>query len=315
MSVLMNQNSITKHRSRKSKWNKISKNWELYILLMPTVVYFIVMEYIPMYGLQIAFKDYMVTKGFFGSEWVGLKHFIRFFDFYLFWEILWNTVLLSLYELATFPIAIIMALLLNQLTSNKFKRFVQTVTYAPYFISTVVLAGMLYLFLSPRDGLINHLIEWLGGKAIYFFGEPGWFKSIFVWSGVWQNLGMSMVIYLATLTSISPELHEAAVVDGANKLRRIWHIDLPGIMPTVTILFILSVGNLMNQGFEKAFLLQNPLNIASAEIIQTYVYQKGLVGGQFSYASAIGFFNSVINFVLLLIMNTISRRLNQNSLW
>ncbi|WP_214628084.1 ABC transporter permease [Paenibacillus agaridevorans] len=318
MSVFINQNSKTKQsirKGRKSNWNKMIKNWELYVLLMPTLVYFIVMEYIPMYGLQIAFKDYMVTKGFSGSEWVGFKHFIRFFDFYLFWDILWNTVFLSLYELATFPIAIIMALLLNQLTSNKFKRFVQTVTYAPYFISTVVLAGMLYLFLSPRDGLINHLLEWLGGTAIYFFGEPAWFKSIYVWSGVWQNLGMSMVIYLATLTSISPELHEAAVVDGANKLRRIWHIDLPGIMPTVTILFILSVGNLMNQGFEKAYLLQNPLNIASAEIIQTYVYQKGLVGGQFSYASAIGFFNSVINFVLLLIMNTISRRLNQNSLW
>ncbi|MFC5407185.1 ABC transporter permease [Cohnella soli] len=294
---------------------KIVKNWELYLLLLPTLVYFIVMEYIPMYGLQIAFKDFVVTKGFFGSEWVGLKHFERFFDSYLFWDILRNTVLLSLYELATFPIPVIMALLLNQLTSSKFRRFVQTVTYAPYFISTVVLAGMLYLFLSPRDGIINHFIEWIGGTAIYFLGEPAWFKSIYVWSGVWQNMGMGMVIYLAALTSISPELHEAAVVDGANKLRRIWHVDLPGIMPTVTILLILSVGNLMNQGFEKAFLLQNPLNIASAEIIQTYVYQMGLVGGQFSYASAIGFFNSVVNFVLLLIMNTISRRMNQTTLW
>nr|WP_209979223.1 ABC transporter permease subunit [Paenibacillus eucommiae] len=302
-------------RKKSGKWNKITKNWELYLLLLPTIAYFIVMEYIPMYGLQMAFKDYVISKGFFGSEWVGLKHFERFFDFYLFWDILRNTVLLSLYELATFPIAVILALLLNQLTSSKFKRFVQTVTYAPHFISTVVLAGMLYLFLSPRDGIINHFIEKLGGTSIFFFGEPAWFKSIFVWSGVWQNMGWGMIIYLAALTSISPELHEAAVVDGANKVRRIWHVDLPGIMPTVTILFILGVGNLMNLGFEKAYLLQNPLNIASSEIIQTYVYQKGLVGGQFSYASAIGFFNSVVNFVLLLIVNTISRRMNQTSLW
>ncbi len=268
-----------------------------------------------MYGLQIAFKDFKVALGFAGSEWVGLKYFERFFDFYLFWDILKNTVLLSLYELSTFPIAVLMALLLNQLVSHKFKRIVQTVTYAPYFISTVVLAGMLNLFLSPGSGLVNRVITMLGGEAIYFFGDSSWFKSIFVWSGVWQNLGWGMVIYLAALTAISPELHEAAVMDGASKFRRIWHIDLPGIMPTVTIMLILSIGNMFNLGFEKAYLLQNPLNISSAEIIQTYVYKKGLVGGQFSYGAAIGFFNSVMNFILLIAVNSIARRMNQTSLW
>ncbi|MFD0960160.1 ABC transporter permease [Paenibacillus chungangensis] len=296
-------------------FNKVAKNWQLYVLLLPTLLYFLIMEYVPMYGLQMAFKNYMVSKGFTGSEWVGLKHFERFFDHILFWEILGNTIWLSLYELATFPIAVIMALLLNQIASNKFKRIVQTVTYAPFFISTVVLVGMLYLFLSPQTGLINQLITALGGDTIYFFGESSWFRTIFVWSGVWQNLGWGMVIYLAALTGISPELHEAAVVDGANKLHRIWHIDLPGIMPTVSILFILTVGNLFNLGFEKAYLMQNPLNISSAEIIQTYVYKKGLVGGQFSYASAIGLFNSIINCILLVIVNSIARRMNRTSLW
>ncbi|QTH41995.1 sugar ABC transporter permease [Cohnella sp. LGH] len=291
------------------------KHWDLYLLLLPTVVYYALLEYVPMYGLQIAFKDFKVALGFAGSEWVGLKYFERFFDFYLFWDILKNTVLLSLYELSTFPIAVLMALLLNQLVSHKFKRIVQTVTYAPYFISTVVLAGMLNLFLSPGSGLVNRVITMLGGEAIYFFGDSSWFKSIFVWSGVWQNLGWGMVIYLAALTAISPELHEAAVMDGASKFRRIWHIDLPGIMPTVTIMLILSIGNMFNLGFEKAYLLQNPLNISSAEIIQTYVYKKGLVGGQFSYGAAIGFFNSVMNFILLIAVNSIARRMNQTSLW
>jgi len=291
------------------------KHWDLYLLLLPTVIYYALLEYVPMYGLQIAFKDFKVALGFAGSEWVGLKYFERFFDYYLFWDILKNTVLLSLYELSTFPIAVLMALLLNQLVSHKFKRIVQTVTYAPYFISTVVLAGMLNLFLSPGSGLVNRVITMLGGEAIYFFGDSSWFKSIFVWSGVWQNLGWGMVIYLAALTAISPELHEAAVMDGASKFRRIWHIDLPGIVPTVTIMLILSIGNMFNLGFEKAYLLQNPLNISSAEIIQTYVYKKGLVGGQFSYGAAIGFFNSVMNFILLIAVNSIARRMNHTSLW
>jgi putative aldouronate transport system permease protein len=268
-----------------------------------------------MYGLQIAFKNYLPAKGFAGSVWVGFKHFQQFLDSYMFWNILWNTVWLSLYELATFPIPIIMALLLNQLNSNKFKRFVQTVTFAPHFISTVVLVGMLYLFLSPRTGLINRFIEAMGFKAIHFIAEPSWFKSIYVWSGVWQNAGWGMIIYLAALTSIHPELHEAAVVDGANKLKRIWHVDFPGILPTVIILLILNVGNLMSLGFEKAYLLQNSLNASSSEIIQTYVYKQGLAGGKFSYAAAIGLFNSLVNFILLIVVNTIARRMKQASVW
>ncbi|MFS0725400.1 ABC transporter permease [Paenibacillus sp. 1P07SE] len=296
-------------------WKKMKRNWQLYLLLLPTIAYFIVMEYLPMYGLQIAFKNYYPSKGFAGSEWVGWEHFIRFFNSYQFWDILLNTVILSLYELLTFPIPVAMALLLNQLISSRYKRIVQTVTYAPHFISTVVLAGMMYLFLSPQTGLLNRILSMFTGNTIYFLGEAAWFKSIFVWSGVWQNMGWGMIIYLAALTAINPELHEAAVMDGANKFRRIWHIDLPGIMPTVMILFILNIGNLMTLGFEKAYLLQNPLNIASSEIIQTYVYKRGLAGGDFSYASAIGLFNSVINFLLLVLVNSLARRMKQTSLW
>lgn len=294
------------------QWKRHS---ELYLLLLPTLIYFAIFEYGPIYGLQIAFKDFSPFKGISDSPWVGFENFQRFFENYKFWEILFNTLTISLYELALFPIPVILALLINQLKSQRFKKLVQTVTYAPHFISTVVVAGMLYLFLSPTSGVINHMLMSLGIESQYFMAKAEWFASIFVWSGVWQNAGWGTIIYLAALTAISPELHESAVMDGASKLKRIIHIDWPGIMPTVIIMLILNVGNFMSVGFEKAYLMQNPLNINSAEIIQTYVYKSGLLNAQYSYSAAIGMFNSVVNCILLVVVNLIAKRFGKASLW
>ncbi|WP_068776371.1 sugar ABC transporter permease [Paenibacillus sp. FJAT-26967] len=295
---------------------RIRKNADLYLLFLPVVVYFLVFEYGPMYGVQIAFKNFVATKGIWGSEWVGLKHFQRFFDSYYFWRLIKNTLGIGLYQLAVgFPIPILLALMINEVRSSGYRRFVQTVTYAPHFLSTVVVAGMITMFLSPQSGLVNLLIQAFGGEPVSFMTEPGWFKSIYVWSGVWQHMGWSSIIYLAALAGIDPQLHEAARVDGASRLRRIWHINLPGIMPTVVVLLILEVGTVLGVGFEKVFLLQNSLNTASSEVISTHVYKSGILGAQYSFSAAVGLFNSVINFILLILVNRIARRVNQTSLW
>ncbi|HEX7064124.1 MAG TPA: ABC transporter permease subunit [Bacillales bacterium] len=301
---------------RKILLKKMKQNWELYLFVLPTLVYFFVFQYIPMYGLQIAFKDYIATDGIWGSPWVGFEHFERFFDSYQFWNLLSNTLLINLYELLfDFPAAIFLALLLNQLTKLRFKKLVQTVTYAPHFISVVVLVGMMALFLSPNNGFINNIIVFFGGDPIYFFGESAWFKPLFILSEIWQTTGWNTVIYLAALTSVSPYLHEAAIMDGANKLQRIRHIDLPSIMPVIMILMILNIGNFMTLGFQKILLMQNDLNIASSAVIQTYVYKTGLLHAQFSYSAAVGLFNNVINFILLLMMNQFARKMKQQSLF
>ena len=285
-------------------------------MILPVAAYFIIFCYWPMYGVQIAFKDYNVAKGIIGSPWTGFRHFQRFFNSYHFWPLIKNTISLSLYTLAaSFPAPIILSLLINEVTNSKFKRTVQTVTYAPHFLSTVVLAGMLTTFLSPQTGIVNHLIEALGGERIYFMGEPAWFKHIYVWSGVWQHTGWNAIIYLAALTSISPELHEAAIIDGANKLQRIWHVNIPGILPTAIILLILNLGQVMNVGFEKVFLLQNDLNMKASDVISTYVYRTGLLGAQYSFSTAVGLFNSIINFVLIIVVNNISRKVTEVGLW
>lgn len=302
--------------SRDSFLYDVTRNWALYLMILPVTVYFIIFCYWPMYGVQIAFKDYNAAKGITGSSWTGFRHFQRFFNSYHFWPLIKNTVSLSLYTLvASFPAPIILSLLINEVTNSKFKRTVQTVTYAPHFLSTVVLAGMLTTFLSPQTGIINHLIEALGGERIYFMGEPAWFKHIYVWSGVWQHTGWNAIIYLAALTSISPELHEAAIIDGANKLQRIWHVNIPGILPTAIILLILNLGQVMNVGFEKVFLLQNDLNMKASDVISTYVYRTGLLGAQYSFSTAVGLFNSIINFTLIVIVNNISRKVTEVGLW
>lgn len=294
---------------------KVAANWQLYLLALPAIVYFLIFNYVPMYGAQIAFRDFIASDGIWGSQWVGFKHFERFFDSYYFWRLLRNTIALSIYQLILFPLPIILALSLNELKNLFFKRFAQTLTYAPHFVSTVVVVGMLFAFLDPHSGLLTNMLGLFGLEPVQFMQEPGWFRHIYVWSGVWQSLGWSTIIYLAALAGVNPELHQAAQVDGANRLQRIRHINIPAIMPTIVILFILNFGSFMSVGFEKVLLMSNSLNAETSDIIQTFVYKIGLLQGQYSYAAAVGLFDSVINVLLLVGVNQLARRYSENSLW
>ncbi len=301
-----------------SVWQQMRRSWQLYLFLALPFTWLLVFMYYPMYGAQIAFRDFLPGRSILGSEWVGLANFNRFFESPLFVRLITNTFILSFYSLIFgFPIPIILALSLNQLRTGIFKRSVQMISYAPYFISTVVMAGLILQFLDMRRGPVNLLLQTFGLDPVHFMGTADYFPSIYVWSGIWQNTGFGTIIYLAALTTIDPALHEAAVVDGANRLQRIWHIDVPGIMPVVMTLLILNMGQLTNVGFEKAFLLQNPLNLATSEVISTYVYKVGLAGGvaNFSYAAAIGLFNSVLGLILLLAANQLAKKFSQNSLF
>lgn len=301
---------------RKTGLKDFLTSWQLYILLLPAIIYIFVFNYVPMYGIIIAFKDYSAGLGIWASKWAGLEHFKRFFSNPMCLTIIKNTITLSLYSLiAGFPLPIVFALGLNYLDNKKFKKLAQNISYAPHFVSTVVIVGMLMIFLSPHNGFVNGLIQAFGGEKIFFFGEKNWFPHLHVWSGIWQNVGWNSIIYLAALSGVDPSLHESATMDGASRIKRIWHIDLPCILPTISILLILNVGNIMNVGFEKVFLMQNSLNADTSEIISTYVYKSGLVGAQFSYSTAVELFNSIINFVLLLIVNTSSKAISGNGLW
>jgi len=269
-----------------------------------------------MYGVQIAFRNYNPIDGFSGSPWVGLDNFVRFIHSYQFTQVIGNTLWIAVLGLlVAFPVPIVLALVVNQLQSERFKKFTQTVLYSPAFISTVVVVGIMFVLLSPRSGLVNNVIKLTGGEPIFFMGSPEWFRPVYVISDVWQNAGFSMIVYLAALASVDPALHDAAKVDGASKFQRVRHIDLPGITPVITILFILAIGNLLNVGFEKALLMQTDLNLSTSEVIQTYVYHAGLQQAQFSYSAAIGLFNSILNLALLLTFNWIARRTHQASLW
>lgn len=295
---------------------RIKKHWQLYVLILPAVLYFAVFCYGPMYGIQLAFKNYNALDGITGSPWVGFTHFERFFHSYQFGKLLKNTLSLSLLQLLLgFPLPILLALCLNYAGNGKFKKFVQTITYAPHFISIVVLVGMLNIFFSVNGGLVNEAVTALGFDPILFMGKERYFRPLFVGSGIWQNMGWNAIIYLAALAGVNPELHEAAVADGASKLRRVWHIDLPAIRPTIIIMLILNCGQLMGLGFEKAFLMQNSLNLGKSEIIATYVYKIGLLDAQYGFATAVGLFNSVINFILLITVNQISKKVSETSLW
>ena len=308
--------AMEKSSGRSLLRQRIFRNWELYLMFLPVLVFFLVFHYAPMYGVQIAFKKFSAVRGIVGSPWRGLYYFQQFFDSYLFGELIGNTLGLSLYSLAVgFPTPILLALMMNELRSERVKRVVQTITYAPHFISMVVMCSMIILFLSPSSGVLNRIIEILGGQSVYFMGKPEYFKTIYVLSGVWQNTGWSSIIYMAALSGIDPQLHEAATIDGASRLQRVWHINLPGILPTAVILLIMNCGSLMSIGFEKAFLLMNDLNRAAAEIISTFVYQRGLIDRNYSSAAAIGLFNSAINLVLLFGVNAIARRVSDTSLW
>lgn len=307
-------------KKKKGIWSKIckdlKKNYILYLLILPVLAYYIIFCYVPMYGIQIAFKDYMPKLGILESPWVGLQHFKRFLNTYNFKTLLWNTVSISVYGLLVgFPLPIIFALLLNYLPGKKFKKVLQMVSYAPNFISTTVLCGMITIFLTPGSGIINQIIVALGGKSIPFLSIPEYFKSIYVWSGVWQSMGFAAIIYISALSGVDAQLHEAAIIDGASKLKRIIHVDLPSIAPTIIIQLILSFGNIMSVGFEKIYLLQNSLNMTTSDVISTYVYRVGLIDRDYGYSTAIGLFNSIINTILLLTVNKMAKKLSSTSLW
>ena len=305
------------HRADLKK--RILARWQLYILLVIPIIYIVIFAYVPMTGLLLAFKDYSVRKGIFQSEWVGLENFIKFFNSYKFWQVLKNTLTISFYSLlASFPIPLFFALVLNAFPLKKYTRTIQTVTYIPHFISTVIMVGLITQLLSYRTGIYGTLYTlFTGGTAPNILASGLLFKHIYVWSGIWQNTGYNAIIYIAALTNIDPSLHEAAMIDGATRLQRIRYIDFPGILPTATILLILATGNIMNLGYEKVLLMQNDLNINYSEIISTYVYKVGLASGitDFSLSTAISLFNSVINFTLLFSVNWIAKRINGSGIF
>ncbi len=295
---------------------KMQQDFPLWLFVIPGMVITFIFSYIPIYGVQIAFRNFNPKLGFTGSQWVGMRHFVRFFNSPYFTTVIKNTFILSAYSLvAGFFIPIILALMLNSFRHRRYRKVIQTVTYAPNFISTVVMCGMLLLFLSPSVGVVNKMLQAFGLETVNFMGEVRLWRHIYVWSGVWQGMGWSSIIYFAALSSVSPELHEAAIVDGATKFQIIRHIDIPSIIPTATILLILSCGSILSIGFEKVFLLQNDLNLGVSEVISTYTYKVGLIDNNISYSSAIGLFNSVVNAVLLISVNWVSRKVSDTSLW
>jgi putative aldouronate transport system permease protein len=297
-------------------WKQVWKNRALYIFVLPMLAYFIIFHLTPLYGLQIAFKEFKPVLGILGSSWVGLKYIDRFVKSFSFWNLLRNTLTLSVYCLViTIPFAVGLALLVNYTPYVKLKKLTQTISYAPHFVSMVVLVGMMNVFFMPGSGVVNIFLGKLGIPAIDFMGNPNIFPHLYAWSRVWSHTGYSAILYIASLTGVSPELHEAAIVDGANKLQRIIHIDIPAILPTAIIILIMESGNLLNVGFEKAFLMQSPGNLTTSEIISTYVYKVGLLNTQYSYASAIGLFNNIINCIILLIVNYVAKKTTENSLW
>lgn len=308
--------STVKIGKKQSLKSRVWKNREYYLMLLPAIIYVAIFCYGPMYGVQIAFKNFRGSLGILKSPWVGFEHFIDFFTSYSFWDLVGNTLILSLYTLVvTFPIPILIALILNELRSNKLKRFSQTVLYAPHFISTVVLVGMITAMFAKETGIVNTFLEAIGLERYYFMGEPGAFRHMYVWSGVWQNAGWSAIIYIAALSSVDPALHEAATVDGASRIQRIIHVNLPSIMPTIIIMLIMAVGQIASLGYEKVFLLQNDLNLEVSEIISTYVYKRGIVNANYSFSAAVGLFNNIVNVILILAANTISKKVSETSLF
>jgi putative aldouronate transport system permease protein len=291
------------------------RNKYIYLMLAPVVGYYLLFRYGPMYGVQIAFRDFSPSQGIWASPWVGLDNFRRFLSGYFFGRLVRNTILISLLDLALgFPAPIILALLLNEIRSGALKRTVQTITYMPHFVSLVVVVGILFDFLA-RDGLVNQLIGYLGVQPTPYMQRPEWFRILYVGSGIWQHVGWGSIIYLAALSNIDPTLYEAAMVDGAGRLRQLWHVTLPGIAPTIIIFLILRIGALMAVGYEKVILMYSPMTYETADIISSYVFRKGIIEMDYGYSSAVGLLNSVINFSLLVVANAISRRVNETSLW
>ncbi|MBR2265048.1 MAG: sugar ABC transporter permease [Firmicutes bacterium] len=311
-----------KAKARKETKKNLKNNWILYIFLLPAVVYIGMFHYGPMYGLILAFKNYKGALGIMGSPWVGTRWFTTFFKSPLFSRLIRNTLIISFYQLIVgFPMPIILAIMLNYINNVFFKKFAQTLTYIPYFISTVILVSMMTLFFSPNSGFINTIIKSITGMkdGIYFMGTSKYFRHMYVWSGVWQGTGYSAVIYIAALAGVSMELHEAAIIDGASIWKRIWHIDIPSIMPTIVILLVMQCGSIINVGYEKVLLMQNQLNRDVSEVISTYVYNVSFPrdgsAPNYGYSTAIGLLNNVINFIILIIANTVANKLTGSGLW
>ncbi|MCI8798571.1 ABC transporter permease subunit [Acetatifactor muris] len=296
---------------------RLKESWQLYLLLLPAFIYVVIFSYGPMYGIQIAFKNFKPSIGITESEWLDplFKNFIRFFKYPDFWKMIRNTLSITLYSLATFPCAIIFALMLNEVRRIRLKKSIQMITYATHFLSEVVACSLVLMMLDRANGPVNNLIAALGGERIPFITNPRAFSSIYVWSDVWQNLGWNSILYIAALASISPELVDAARVDGANRMQIIRHINIPGIMPTIAITFIMRLGGLLSVGYSKIYLLQNDLNLSASQVISTYVYDIGILGGQYSYSTAIGLFNNIVNIICLLIANKVVRRLTETGLF
>ncbi len=312
------KNGIKNYKKPSKIKKELSRNWQLYTMIALPLLYILIFAYYPMYGAQIAFKDYVITEGITGSEWVEFKHFKRFFNNPMNLQYAKNTIALSVYSLvAMFPLQIIFALGLNYLRSKIFKKTVQMVSYLPHFISTVIIVSMLNMVFDNRTGVFDRFLEMITGREINILGNPEHFRSLYVWSGIWQGLGWNSILYVSALAGVDPSLHESAMIDGASKWKRVWHIDLMSILPTIAITFIMNMGRILSVGFDKAFLMQNATNLKMSEILATYEYKVG-IGGQFpaySYAAAIGLMSSVITLILVFITNKVSKKLTDTGLW
>lgn len=310
--------SAARKVKRKRYFSDIKVNWQLYVMILLPLAYIIAFKYLPMYGARIAFVDYVPRKGIMGSEWVGLEHFIRFFKSPQFFMLIKNTLAISIYSLIlNIPFPIILAVCLNYLKNQRFKKTVQMVTYLPHFLSTVIIVSLMQLLFNMQSGVVNNVIEMISGGKINFLGLSKYFRSLYVWSGIWQNVGWSSILYISALAGVDPQLHEAALIDGANKLQRIWHIDIASIIPTVSIMVIMNMGTLLTVGFDKTFLMQNPTNLEVSQILSTYEYNVGIGGGipSYSYPASIGLLASAVTFVLICVTNKISKTLSDTGLW
>ena len=309
--------SVTAIVPKKKSFNKtVLARWQLYLMCLPAVVYILLFAYKPMYGILIAFKNFKIKLGVWDSPWVGFDNFERLFNSYWFPVILKNTVLISgLSIILTFPLPIILALMVNEIRNGAVRKGFQIISYAPHFISTVVVCSMVIMFTSPTSGIINQALTVLGGEAINFMGEPDMFKWVYIISGIWQGTGWGAIIYIATLSSVDKSLHEAAEIDGANRFQRIIHINVPVLMPTIVIMLILRFGQVMSVGYEKVYLLQNATNLSVSEVISTYVYKVGLENAEFSFSTAVGLFNSLVNCFFLIVVNKIADKLSGSSLF
>ena len=296
---------------------RMKRYWILYLFILPPIIAVLIFHYVPFYGIIMAFQDFKTSKGFFGSELVGFKNFIKFFQYPYFWRMIRNTLILSLSGFITFPLPIIFTLMLNELKNNKLKKARQTITYAPHFVSTVVVCSMVLLFLQQDGGLLNIVIELLGGEGKEWISYPSAFPFIYVISGLWSSLGWSTIIYMSALSSVPMEVVEAAKIDGAGRFGVIWHVYLPHLKPTIIILLIMRMGSILGTDFEKIYLLQNPLNMEISSVMSTYSYQMGIIGGQYSYSAAIGLFNNIVSVILVILANKISKSLSEDKvgLW